>query len=277
MKTHASKFSSEIVFLLLFSLVLMAACKMNPAENLVGKEIPEKEIIKQETLIEISGYPLPTAFYITEMLIEAKAPYILSISNSPKKVVQYFSQKDKALNLGVYGADLSYAATYLMTQETMLFLEAAKQLRDELNVHTTFHENCYERVEDNLENGDSLILIISDSFYDTYKYLVESRKDKLAILVMTGSWIEGLYLTTQIALTAGSNQELLKIILEQESSLEKLLEILEPLNEEEEIMKVYSQLISLQKIYNMVQEDLNDDGFGQIADLIYSLRSNIVD
>ena len=94
---------------------------------------------------------------------------------------------------------------------------------------------------------------------------------------MTGSWIEGLYLTTQIALTAGNNKEFLKIIQEQESSLEKLLEILEPVNEEEGIMKIYSQLLSLQKIYNTIQEDLNDDGFGQIADLIYSLRNSIVD
>ena len=277
MKVSAPTLSPGTIIILFFSLIFLATCKMKPAEKFEGKEIPEEEIIKQETLIEISGYPLPTAFYITEMLIEAKAPYILSISNSPKNVINYFSQKDKALNLGVYGADLSYAATYLMTQETMLFLKAAKQLRDELNVHTSFHENCYERVANNLENGDSLILIISDSFYDTYKYLKESKKDKLAILVMTGSWIEGLYLTTQIALTAGNNKQFLRIIIEQESSLEKLLEILEPVNEEEDIMKIYSQLLSLQKIYKSVQEDLNDDEFGRITDLIYSLRSNIVD
>ena len=275
MKVSALTLSPGTILILFFSLIFLASCKMRPAENLVGKEIPEEEIIKQETLIEISGYPLPTAFYITEMLIEAKAPYILSISNSAKKAANYFSQKDKALNLGIYGADLSYAATYLMTQETMLFLEAAKQLRDELNVHTSFHENCYERVDNNLENGDSLILIISDSFYDTYIYLNENNKDKLAILVMTGSWIEGLYLTTQIALTAGNNKQFLKIIMEQESSLEKLLEILEPVKEEN-VVNIYSQLLQLQKIYNNIEEELKDDQFGQITDLIYTLRSGIV-
>ncbi len=277
MKTLVRFLSPGIIFLLLFTLIFLAACKMKPSEKLKGKEIPEEQILKQETLIEISGYPLPTSFYITEMLKDAEAPYILSISNSTEKVGHYFSQKDKALNLGVYGADLSYAATYMMTQETMLFLEAAKQLRNDLNVHTPFHENCYERVENNLENGDSLILIISDSFYDTYKYLNENKKDQLAILIMTGSWIEGFYLTTQIALTAGNNKKFLKIILEQESSLEKLLEILEPIKEEENIIKIYSQLLSLQKIYSTVQEDLNDDQFARFADLIYSLRGNIVD
>jgi len=277
MKTLIRPFSSGTTFLLLTSLAFLATCKMKPSGKLEGKEIPEEQILKQETLIEISGYPLPTSFYVTEMLKEAKAPYILSISNSAEKTDNYFSQKDKALNLGIYGADLSYAATYLMTQETILFLEAAKQLRDELNVHTTFHENCYERVKNNLENGDSLIIIISDSFYDTYNYLNENNKDKLAILVMTGSWIEGLYLTIQIALTAGNNTQFLKIILEQESSLEKLLEILDPIKEEEDIIKIYSQLLPLQKIYNTVQEDLNDDQFARIADLIYSLRNSIVD
>ena len=117
----------------------------------------------------------------------------------------------------------------------MLYLEASRRLTDEMEISTAFNLDYVERIENNLENWDSLISIISDSFYDTYNYLTINKKDKLAILVMAGSWIEGLYITTQIAITAGDNTKFLDIITHQESSLKKLLEIIEPLKEDEDV------------------------------------------
>jgi hypothetical protein len=75
------------------------------------------------------------------------------------------------LNLGVYGADLSYAGTYEMNQEIMKYLQVSKQLIEELNISTSFNRGFVERVERNLEDKDSLINIVSESFNDTYVFL----------------------------------------------------------------------------------------------------------
>ena len=75
-------------------------------------EAAESDTLKDAVIESISGYPLPTAFEITNMLNEAGAPYILSISNPASNAGNYFTQVEKAINLGVYGADLSYASTY---------------------------------------------------------------------------------------------------------------------------------------------------------------------
>ncbi|GAI06532.1 unnamed protein product [marine sediment metagenome] len=210
------------------------------------------------------------------MLNEAKAPYILSICNTNENVGNYFLQKEKALNLGVYGADLSYASTYNMKQETMLYLEASRRLTDEMEISTAFNQTFIERIENNLENGDSLISIISDSFYDTYNYLTINKKDKLAILVMAGSWIEGLYITTQIAITAVDNTKFLDIITHQESSLKKLLEIIEPLKEDEDVSEIHGGLIDLNKIYDTIEEELTEKQLEEILNSIETLRNKIV-
>jgi hypothetical protein len=231
---------------------------------------------KEAVIEEISGYPLPTSFIVTKMLNEAKAPYILSICNTDENVGNYFMQKEKALNLGVYGADLSYASTYNMKQETMLYLKASKRLTDEMEISTAFNTNYVERIENSLENGDSLISIISDSFYDTYDYLIANEKDKLAILVMAGSWIEGLYITSQIALTAGDNTKFLEIIAHQKNSLSTLLEVMDPVKDDEDVTEIYSGLTNLNKLYDTIEEKITDEQLMEISNSIESLRNKIV-
>ena len=261
---------------LFIALFTFSGCKTKVEKEPAAIEVTEKDQDKEAVIEEISGYPLPTSFEITKMLNEAKAPYILSICNSNENVDNYFMQKEKALNLGVYGADLSYASTYNMKQETMLYLKASKSLTDEMEISTAFNMNYVERIENSLENGDSLISIISDSFYDTYDYLIENEKDKLASLVMAGSWIEGLYITSQIALTAGDNTKFLEIIAQQKNSLNTLLEVMAPVKDDEDAVEVYSGLTELNKLYDTIEEIITDEQLVEISNSIESLRNKIV-
>ena len=251
-------------------------CKTKQEKEPVATEVTEKDMDKEAVIEEISGYPLPTSFEVAKMLNDAKAPYILSICNTNENVGNYFLQKEKALNLGVYGADLSYASTYNMKQEIMLYLEASKRLTDEMEISTAFNLTFIERIENNLENGDSLISIISDSFYDTYDYLTKNEKDKLAILVMAGSWIEGLYITSQIALTAGDNTIFLEIIAHQKNSLNKLLEVMDPVKEDDDVAEIHSGLTDLNKLYDTIEEKITDEQLKEISNFIETLRNNIV-
>ncbi len=239
-------------------------------------EATEADTLKEKVIEHISGYPLPTSFEITTLLNEAGAPYILAISNPTSNAGNYFTQVEKALNLGIYGADLSYASTYMMKQETMLYLDASKKLIDEIEISSAFNQTYAERVEKNLENGDSLISIISDSFIDTYNYLTSNNQDKLAILVMAGSWIEGLYITTQIAITAEDNAALMDIILNQKSSLKKLVEIMEPIKADEDVIEISNVLNELKGHYDAIEDQLSDETFEKIESIVGSIRNKIV-
>ncbi len=239
-------------------------------------EAAEADTQKEKVIESISGYPLPSSFEITTLLNEAGAPYILSISNPASNAGNYFTQTEKAINLGIYGADLSYASTYMMKQETMLYLDASKKLTDEIEISSAFNQTYAERVESNLENGDSLISIISDSFLDTYNYLTQNNQDKLAILVMAGSWIEGLYITTQIAITAQENEALLDIILHQKSSLKTLIDIMEPIKGDEDVTEISNALNELKEYYDAIEDQMSDEIFEKITFTLESIRNKIV-
>lgn len=68
-------------------------------------EAQDENLPKDSLVKEVTKYPLPTAFEVTNLLNKAGASYILSLSNSTSNVDKYFTEKSKAINLGIYGAD----------------------------------------------------------------------------------------------------------------------------------------------------------------------------
>jgi hypothetical protein len=233
-----------------------------------------KEAIEKE--VEEFVSPLPSSFEITQMLNEIGISYILGLSNPTSNVDRYFTEKSKALNLGVYGADLSYASTYHMKQDVMLYLEATKKLTDELEISSAFNETLVESIEKTLDNKEELIEIITNSFNDTYDFLYQNGKASLSLLVIGGSWIEGLFLTTHVSANIYHNYEIVKIIHGQKESLEKLLDILSEYKEDQIIQEFIDDLGPLKEIYDNIGETLNEEQVNAISSAVETLREKII-
>jgi hypothetical protein len=264
-----------VVGLVIASFTLFSGCnkssKKKDAVVATPELNPDKDVIK-----ELSGYPVPNSYDVTNLIYEAGARYNLHISNGPEKAGDYITQRDKVLNLGVYAADLCYATTYMMKQATMNYLEASKTLIDDLGISTTFNINYAERIENNIDNRDSLISIVSESFDDTWTYMVENQQDVMARLVVCGSWIEGVYLTTKVAADADDNTAFLEALARQKSSIEELVKLLDPVKNVEEVVEIYEALGEIKKVYDGVGETLNQEQFQSISEKIDVLRSSIV-
>ncbi|KPL13725.1 MAG: hypothetical protein AMS23_09455 [Bacteroides sp. SM1_62] len=231
---------------------------------------------KAEVIKEISEYPLPTSFDVTRLLVEAGASYILNLCNPVNNVNRYISLKSKALNLGVYGADLSYAATYNQAQETMQYLDVSRELVEDLEIEAGFNDELVSSIERNIDNVDSLILIISNSFINTYEYLASNEQDDMSILVMAGSWVEALYITTQISLISRDNSEIIDIISNQSSSLDKLLEVMAPIRVIDTGADIYEALTGLQEIYQRAGTDFSPKQLDELIEKTEEIRNMII-
>ena len=278
MKTFTARIREITGILLALSILLsIAACKnQKSSKSGKGNEVVlEKTEGKDAIIRDISDYPLPTAFEVTTLLIDAGASYILDLCNNADNVDKYINLRSKALNLGVYGADLSYAATYKQTQETMQYLNASAKLIDDLQI-SSFDENLVKKVEGNIDNLDSLITLISDSFYSTYEYLMSNEQDELSILVMAGSWIEALYITTQISIISADNEKIVEIINEQSTSLDKLLEVMAPVSESDMSADIFNELIVLQGIYRDAGGDVSGKKLEALILQTENIRTQII-
>jgi hypothetical protein len=275
-KDSITKSVRRNLILILGIVMVLSGCKSSKKDSAdaAGPAVSPSE--KEAVILDLTSYPLPTATEITDMLQKAGASYILSLSNPADRVGNYLSSAEKALNLGIYGTDLSYACTYMMKQETMKYLESSKKLIDDLEISTTFKTDYVRRVEDNLDSRDSLINIISDSFVDTWDYLVDNEQDKLALMVVIGSYIEGLYITSQIALTATDNTAFLEIIAHQKKSLDTLIGITGPVKEDRDLTEIHNNLTELAGVYEDVGDTLTNEQLEEIVKIIDPLRESIV-
>jgi hypothetical protein len=232
---------------------------------------------KEEAFQSLTKYPIPTSFEVTKMLNKAGASYILSLNNPTENVDKYFTEKSKALNLGVYGANLSYASTYQMKQETMNYLKVSKKLIDDLQISTAFNKDFAQRVEDNIDNKDELIQIITDSFFDTYDFLINQGKDNISLYVIVGSWVEGLYITTEIAVTSKDNNDFLTIIANQKEPIDKLFELLIPASDDPGVEDLVNLLKPIKKIFDGIDSNtITNEQLAEIERTISIIRTNIV-
>jgi hypothetical protein len=279
MKTNFTRFRGFLAYftipVFIFSVL---ACKNQTSSQ--DREGTDQDIEitddRDDIIQELSEYPLPTAFDVTTTLKEAGAAYMFDLCNDVNNVDRYMTLKSKAVNLGVYGADLSYSATYNQPQETGLYLDASAKLIDDLQIASGFNETLVNRVESNIDNVDSLIIIITDSFIATYEYLVSNEQDDLSILVMAGSWIEALYITMQIWEISMNQEQIVAIITDQSSSLEKLIEVMEPIKDSDMASDIYAGLQGLQELYKEVTGQITSEQLTELHTLTGALRTSII-
>jgi hypothetical protein len=199
-------------------------------------------------------YTIPSPMEMASLLKKAGTSYNAKNLNNVNNVVKYTSAKKQALNLGIYGADLSYASIFNQNQESIIYLSCAKQLADQLGVTNAFNNETMDRIETNIENRDSLLEIISDAFYTIDGYLKENNRQNISALVITGGWIEGLYLATKISSESKSApEELKKRIADQKYSLGDLLLLIDSYPADEGLADIRKDLSALQDIYAQIE------------------------
>lgn len=224
-------------------------------------------------------YPIPTAYQVTQLLQDADAAFVLNITNSVDNVDKYETQRDKALNLGIYGADLSYASTYNKQEETRQFLNVSKRLLDELDISNVFDESVITRVDNNIDNKDSLITIVTQSFFKTYQELNKAGQSKLSFLVVAGSWIEALYITCQLSISSEYDKDLMDIIAKQKTSASRLTELAEEYQDDADIASILPLLRFMNLTYGGVNESvaLTEGQLNDILNNVELTRNEIIE
>ncbi len=265
------------LLLAVVSLVFFSSCGNNPKKS--AKKSAEKKIEKEEVKSEIERvvYPLPTPFEITDMLNRIEASYIFSLTNPPENVDRYITEKEKALALGVYSADLSYSSTYNQKQRILEFMNVSKKLLEELDIASAVDPNIMEELENAGNDKDKIVDIITNSFYSTYNYLIKNDRAPVSFLIMAGSWIEGLYIATHISEETFDNKEMVTIIMNQKDPLIKLMGFLQNYKSSDDVASVIDILTPLFETYgDLDKNSITKDQMMLIAKYVNDARNKIL-
>ena len=264
------------IFLIAF--LALSACKTgrkSPSDSTQPAEVLKREKVEED--VREFVYPLPTSFEITEMLNRIGASYILNLSNPTDNVKKYLTEKSKALNLGVYGADLSYASTYNQKQTTSDYMSVSKILIDALNISAAIDPNIVSQIEANQDNKEALIDLITNTFYDTYEHLNKNNRSAVSMLIIAGSWVEGLYIVTHISEDTYNNKEMVKLVMDQKSSLNKLIELMKVTENDPAVAETLKLLKPIQTTYNSIDEgSITENQLNAITSEVSKIRATII-
>jgi hypothetical protein len=197
-------------------------------------------------------YSIPSPMETAALLKKAGAAYNGKILNDVKNVDKYTAASKQALNLGVYGADLSYASVFNHTQETMFYTSCARRLADKLGVTSAFNDSTMQLMEQHQNDREKLLDIISETYWDMDRYLKVNERENISALMIAGGWVEGLYIATQVAGTNPS-PELLQRIAEQKLSLTDLQALLDTYGDEPTLTGVRDDMKAIAALYADVQ------------------------
>ncbi len=258
----------------LLAMTAMVGCTVKGSQD--NSNVMSKENVEQN--VREFVYPLPTAFEITDMLNRIEAAYILDICNARENAEKYITEKKRALNMGVYSADLCYASTYNQQSVVMDYTETIRSLIDALDMTQAVDPELATKLEDNENNKEVMTNLITDSFYDSYDYLNKNGRGPVSLMIVAGSWVEGIYIATHISNETFDNKEMVKILLTQKEPLEKLISLLDENVSNDEIKEIRAQLDPLSKIYAGVETNsISTDQMQQIKEQTGIVRSAFVD
>ena len=185
----------------------------------------DSSTIQQESHIEKIYFNVPSTMKTAYILKKAGASYDASFPLNPNKANDDFTTEQQALLLGIYGSDLNYTIVSNKNQETIYYLNSINSLGEKLGLGNILNQEMKNRIEKNVNSKDSMQVIITDLFWKIEQSLNEDGRSRIGALIVTGGWIEGLYVATQIAIKMPENIKIKSIICQQKFSSKDVLEL----------------------------------------------------
>ena len=155
--------------------------------------------VSEEALVEIVANiasPIEMAALMNRLGVPFSKGYLANTSS----VNDLNTNFQMAYKLGIFGADLGYLNMYEKSSAAVEYISTIKTLADGLRVGQFFDYTTLKRLATNNQNLDSLMFLSVHSYNEIDSYLRETPgRSYLSSLMITGLWIEGLYLITQVA------------------------------------------------------------------------------
>ncbi len=270
---------ASLLTLLITSIFVVTGCKQRTSTSQAGESATDSSALNmQEVKSDVQDivYPLPAPFELSQQLDRAGASYVGNVLNPVSNADKYFTEKSKALALGVYGADLAYAGTYNNAKDINKYSGVLKSLVDDLGINVKYTDYFNDDSREKLNNKDTLVKVVSNVFYDTYTFLNKKSDPALAALVVSGTWVEGLYIATHITKDTYNNNEMVKLIYDQSKSLEKVISLLDKFENNEMVAGISGALKKLKAMYDETNGSLTKEQLDTITKTIETIRSSIV-
>jgi hypothetical protein len=244
-------FLPGVIALIVFTLcITIVSCKPGKRKGEAEKNTTESvktdaELMEHYKTAEKVFNALPTPLEIAQIIKTAGAKFDETLLNPVENKSNYTTSKSMALNLGIYTCDLSFASMYDQTSLIVNYMGAAENMAKGLGILDAIDEGTVEKLEQNINNRDVIMEVVSETFLNSQSYLEDDEQHAVAATIITGGFIEGLYISMNlIDMKNFKGNKLVNTIIDQKMSVDDLVRMLE----------TYADNISIQEILGPIKD-----------------------
>lgn len=248
-------FTIPVIFGLCSITLLLMSCKGKTSEAVLDEEITTDTLSKgTRTSLASISVNIPSPMKVIGEISGAGITFNKSLINPTSKLSSYSTNYQKALNLGVYGTDLAYVTGFKQMQDALGYIGTVKKLAEDLGVSSAYDESAIKRIVENLSKTDSAAqtaTLIEEVYDKAERNLRSQQRVEIAGLVITGGWLEGLFVATQaVGATPRDekNENLYNRIWDQAYSFRYISELLNENQKNPDFVKLIEELKEVQAI-----------------------------
>ncbi len=269
--------------------VILTACGDKPTEETAENVVAETAMdttpitVNEETKFKfdfaIANIPSPVGS--VNEISNWGVDYNNALLVDSKKQLTASNEFSKALALGVYNIDMSYAMVNNKGEDVLKYMKIVVKTSDDLGLKSAVDQMVGKRAEKNLGNKDSLLKILDEIFVKSDSYLRTNERVYTASSVFAGSWVESLYLTckiTESATDAAIKEKGYKHLWDQRFYLKNLTDLLADYKDKKECVALNDELKKIHADIDVIKDpkEMKDASFKAIAEKIYALRASLI-
>lgn len=261
----------------------VTSCGNKPVDVVKNDSLKENPLmaglseVEQDELRKIIA-SIPIPFAILNQVSGSGLPYKKELLNPDINVPNYNTAEGQAVNIGVYGADMAYIIAFERLGESGPYLKSVRQLADAVVIPTVFDEKSLKQYDVQSKQQDSLQVLMYSSYTRIDSTLQSNERFGLAALVVTGGWIESLYLTTQQlgnAPRTDSNKLLYDMLDEQQKHTDNVISMLSMFPKDSLFIELNAEVTEFKKLSSPAGEYTPEE-LEKVTNQLAAIRNKLV-
>jgi hypothetical protein len=202
-------------------------------------------LVSQEIL-----YTYPTPDELLDVIEKEHLTFNNQYLNPTDNVNRYLNTKTKNLNLGIYLADLAYAAFFSKRNQITKYIDVISQVSNDLLISAETKAKMKDDLMQNMENLDSIYHLTNVYYYEIMHELDDNNSNSLMVIISAGTYIESIYLALSLVDNFSEKKELIEKISGQKNAFVSLLNTSKLYQENYYVNEVIPYLEKIIKMYN---------------------------
>lgn len=239
---------------------------------------PENELADFKFHMAIANIPSP--FEIIDMLPKSGIPFNGELTNPTDNKSKYQTSTKQALNYGAYVVDLIYLSTNEQYSNVKQYYVTSREFAQKLDAGDSFERIAGSRVEQNIDNKDSINHVMDAVYAETDNYLRSNARLLAATEILCGSWIESQYITLNLLKGAdrnATNEAIFQKVYEQNIHAESLVKLLAEFEKEKDFKGLITDIKDLAAMYKEIKSsEVPKDLIAKISDKLASVRGKMI-